>query len=449
MLSGSSKKHTLPWIFPALIGSQIFTVFLTETKFVPFIRTNVGAFELNGAFLIAATLLYFWKHARPVKLHPLIVLLWFWFSIALVSIVQLIGIRLLHGFIYVIVLLFQVFFTAAFYNLLLLRKDYLLYLFRCLAVSVAIVGAWVLLAQIGSPGDENAVGPFDGRSQMGIYMFACFWMLLMYRFWPGVSRWERLGLYPVMVLVLYTIAVSGRQSVFVGALVGAAGLLLSFVALRGWRRFELTGHVIVAGLFVAFVLLNGGKYLGQLDYFRGELLTLGDRVRLATASESDAEVLDNDDEFDLMQRRGAIQAFKENPILGIGWTGFWRSKYSHTGNELHSSAWRFVAELGLIGIVIYVGFLGIVFSRAVRLFLLARGTPYRSSALVLLIGFGSEFVSHYYNRMFTDRPYWLMLVIFIAFEALILSETKALSVAPVASKNKTTPELKPLPAAHG
>jgi hypothetical protein len=55
--------------------------------------------------------------------------------------------------------------------------------------------------------------------------------------------------------------------------------------------------------------------------------------------------------------------------------------------------------------------------------------------------------SHYYNRMFTDRPYWWLLVIILTFEYYLLHQVRAAGADPVLEleqkRDSTTGE--PLP----
>jgi hypothetical protein len=84
--------------------------------------------------------------------------------------------------------------------------------------------------------------------------------------------------------------------------------------------------------------------------------------------------------------------------------------------------------LGVVGVLIYLALVGLNLITALRLFFAARSTPYQLSALVLLAGIVSYETSHYYNRMFTDRPYWWMLVIMLAFEYYLLAQIRAAQV---------------------
>ena len=83
--------------------------------------------------------------------------------------------------------------------------------------------------------------------------------------------------------------------------------------------------------------------------------------------------------FFILQREGVKQAFRNSPILGIGWGGFPKSRYSPTGHEVHSTPLRFLAELGAIGLGLYLAMMGILLGGSYRLFRAMRRTPYSAS----------------------------------------------------------------------
>lgn len=421
-----SQVH-VPRLAMALIAAQAVSTFLSESSFLP-IRTNFGYFELTALLLVVVTVFLLDTYRLPVKWHPLIMTLGVWFLVALISLFELPQDRLAFSsrFFWIsvpqaMVFFLQFVFSLTLYNLLTLEERLLTYLLRCFAISVPVIVLWVLADQIGSGGDAYVSGPFAGRSHMGIYMFGALWILLVYCYWPDIHRWERWAALPGIGLALYAIATSLRQSVYAATIVGLGGLALSFVIARGRERFQISGTLLLLAPVLAFLYFAGGQYIPQLAFFQRELDGLDSR--LEEASET-VETAEGQASFDALQWYGVMRAFQENPILGIGWQGFYRSEYSPLGNEIHSTPLRVLAETGMIGMAVYLLFMAIVFTRALRLFLLARKTPYQLSALVLLIAFVSETVSQWYNRMFTDRAYWMLLVVFLVFEYLLLQKVK-------------------------
>jgi hypothetical protein len=417
-----SAGMKVPGVFLFLLVIQVVSMYWSETDLLPIIRYNIGLFELNAVLISLLMFAYFLKRSIPIHFHPLIIVLGLWFVITLLSLIYARPGTYIISVAAVVITLFQFVFTVVFFNLLFHFRAGLPFILRWITIAAALAALWVLLDQLSDPGNYSAAGPFRGRSHVGIYMMGSFWIILIYRFWPGIKLWEKVLTYPAMALVLYGVAASLRQSVYTAMVVGAVGLTFSFVILSGWERFKITQVMLLLGGFTVALFLMGGQYLASLTLFQREAVGLESRLSMAFATEEDPEF---DESFDAGQRKGALQAFFDHPILGIGWMGFYRSPYSPTGHELHSSTLRFVAELGIFGIAIYISLLYIVFSRSVWLFLLARKTPYQISAFILLAGFAAEAISHYYNRMFTDRPYWFMLVILLAFEAYMKSVVEA------------------------
>jgi hypothetical protein len=434
-------------LLPLLAGAA----FLSETRLVPFLRNNITFFEAGGALFILGTLLNYYKHKLSLKSHPLITIMLIWFLLATVSLIKLPPYRFPRSaFDYILlstsqtsIFLFQFFLTLTVYNFFVRYPAHFTFFLRSFAVALAIVGVWVVVDQYTSPGNFNAVGPFKTRSHMGIYTMGGFWILLIYLFWPKITGWERIATYPIVGLLLYAIAVSMRQSIYTAFLVGIAGLVLSFFFVQGRARlsaFTFAFAIIAAG---ALIFFYGEQYFSQVYYFRREFLGLQSRLEEAAVISDDPTEYPG---FDALQRAGVFRAFRENPILGIGWQGFYHSDYSPTGHEVHSTPFRFLAELGLPGIFSYLVYLGLLFAGALRLFLLARRTPYQLSVLMLLLGLGTSTVSHYYNRMFTDRPYWLLLIIYLVLENMLReqqpapAEGEAEIITTSAAVNKWRPE---------
>jgi hypothetical protein len=140
---------------------------------------------------------------------------------------------------------------------------------------------------------------------------------------------------------------------------------------------------------------------------------IGERIRLATGS---AEEVAEEDNFFLLQRQGVAMAFRDSPVLGIGWGGFPKSRFSPTGHEVHSTPLRFLAELGLVGFALYLSLLGYLLIRSVQLFLAMRASRYGPVYLSLAVALWSLSVSWVYNRHITERTFAILLVVFLAME---------------------------------
>jgi O-antigen ligase len=145
------------------------------------------------------------------------------------------------------------------------------------------------------------------------------------------------------------------------------------------------------------------------------------RLEAATTFTGEGEYSES---FSALQYRGIFRAFRENPVLGIGWGGFFESEYSLTGHEVHSTPLRFLAETGLVGFLLYLCFVFRLLYRSFKLWLASRRTVYQFPALILFIAFCSASLSAYYNRQVTERTFWLLLVIFMGFETLLLRKIR-------------------------
>lgn len=425
----------LPRILYALLALEALSAFLSESRFIPDIRNNIGAFELTAIVLFTATFIYYFKYDLPLRFHPLFAVFFIWLFAAALSLFHYLSPRIDVGVISVLILIFQFGFIVALFNLLTLRHDLVLFVLRAFAIAIVIIGLMVLLDQITSRGSLDAAGPFRNRSGMGIYMMGAFWILLLYRLWPGTKPWEHWLTYPAMALVLYALAASLRQSVYVAMIVGGVGLALALLLASGWGRVKALTAILIGIVFVGLLFTYGGKYLTSLAIFNREFVALTPALGL---SDEDDDTESEKRDFRVAQLRAAFIAMGDHPLLGIGWGAFYGYQYAPTRNEMHSTPLRFVAELGVTGLLLYVAFMSIIMLRAIRLLWYAWRTPYRLVAFVFLVGMISYATSHYYNRMFTDRPYWWFLVIFMASEVVILN---LVTNAQAAAKSTVKPGL--------
>lgn len=419
----------LPRILYALLALEALSAFLSESRFIPDIRNNIGAFELTAVLLFTATFIYYFKYDLPLRFHPLFAVFFIWLFAAALSLYHYLSPRIDVGVISVLILIFQFGFIVALFNLLTLRHDLVLFVLRAFAIAIVIIGLMVLLDQITSRGSLDAAGPFRNRSGMGIYMMGAFWILLLYRLWPGTKPWEHWLTYPAMALVLYALAASLRQSVYVAMIIGGAGLAVALLVSSGWGRLKALTAILIGLVFVGLLFTYGGKYLTSLAIFNREFVALSPALGLTEEDDTEGEKRD----FRVAQLRAALIAMGDHPLLGIGWGAFYGYQYAPTRNEMHSTPLRFIAELGVPGLLLYIAFMSLIMLRAIRLLWYTWRTPYRLVAFVFLVGMVSYATSHYYNRMFTDRPYWWFLVIFMASEVVILNQVRQAQSVPAPS----------------
>jgi O-antigen ligase len=409
-----------------LIALEAFCAYLTATRFFEGTRHNIGAFEVSTALLFCFMILYFLKHDIPIRTHPVIIIIGLMVIAAGISLVMIPPLRLMNGVFATLIMLFMFMTVLTLYNLVSLDERYLVLLLRALVFSAAIASIWGLMEGISSGGYIGATGSYRGRGQMGMISLSSFWIVLTYAFWPKVSKWERLAVYFVLPLVLYCLAVSGRKSVYIAFALGLAGLAVSLLFAYGRGRLMVLGMLLVVGLTLGLLYSVVSDYWTPAAFFKDRAEEARENFLLMTGIQDEAEATAyNEDQFVQLQQQGAVRALAENPILGIGWGGFYRSKYSPTGHEMHSTPFRFLAELGLVGITLYLCLMGRLFGGAFKLWLSSRKTSYQSSAMILCVALCSLSVSYLYNRQVSERTGFLIIVILLGFEALILRKTRS------------------------
>ncbi len=413
MTTAAVRRGRMPAGLGPLIAVLVFTAFLTQVKFVPAIRNNVGPFEIVGALVILVFIVTTRSFER-LEIHPTMRFLGGIVLVAAVSQINLPSTHRLFGVIQVFGLAFLALLVLALHNLAHRYRISPGSLLRLITISILVVGPWILLE--GAQGDLQLAGPFRNRAHMGSYMLTAFWLVLAYSHWPGISKWQRRFAQIAMLMSIYGIAASGRRSVYLSFLVGLAALSASFVVARRGRRFAVLASGVLAIGFLASFYLWGSRLMPQAAFFQERIAMVDDRLRAAVSfDEGDAEA----GSFFSMQRQGVRLAFERHPILGIGWGGFPQSVYSPTGHEVHSTPLRFIAETGILGIGLYTLFLLSVLATVTRQYLTLRPTPYGGASLALMLGVWSLAISYSYNRHLTERTFWLLLVVLLSIEAFV------------------------------
>lgn len=430
-----SEYHTVPQIFRFLLAGLAFSAFLTGTKLLPFLRNNVGIFEILIVVLALALSAHFYRQDLPIRFNWIIGVL---AAIAVVGLVsqfnvpsQRLGFTLVQGLILFSLLLFAV----LTYNLFVLDPQLLVFFLRCLAYAGVAIALWLFVDQIRSGGAIDRAGPFRNRTHAGIYMFSAFWFAVIYLFLPHRSKLDQLLLYPALGFMLYGIAVAGRRSLYIAFIVALVALPLGLVLLRGIARLKSVFAPLVFVLLVSGLYFFGSQYVPQLRFFQARVGMVGARVtQFYTAyTDFDEEEVADSDDFIALQRRGGLQAFSDYPLLGIGYGAFFESEYSPTGHEMHSTPLKFLAETGIVGFFLYLVLMGLLFGTSIKTFLVTRGGPFQISALVLLIMFVSGSVSYIYNRQTTDRTFWILLACIASFPLLLTMqapETESIEESP-------------------
>ncbi len=404
-----SMPRSIHYMLPVLI----FSAFLTDTSFIPGIETHFGPFEIVCGFTFVVLTLHLIRSHLALTRHPLIDLTVLMLILAVLSQVNIPSARWKWSLIDLSILLFFVLFLLLLHQVV--RHYHLTpsVLLRWTTYSILVVGPWILYEGAQTGGSIQAVGPFRNRAHMGNYMLTAFWIALFYRLWPGTPRRDRWAAHAAMLLSLYAVAVSGRRSVYLSLIVGLVGIGLSFLIARRGGKAALVTTALSLLVFLGGFYLYGEKYFPRTSFFRERVAMISDALTgaLGSAEEADAE-----EGFVALQRGGAFLALRQNPLIGIGWGGFYRSPYSPTGHEMHSTPLRFLAELGVLGLALYLMFMSYLLRQSLKLYAKMRHSPYAGTYQVQVLALWSLSVSYLYNRHLSERTFWLLLVVFLALE---------------------------------
>lgn len=400
---------SLPIHLRVLLAATVFSAFLTQTSFVPeALKHNVGVFELTGGALIVLGVLRLdLGHLR--EMHPVTRTTGLILIAAALSQINIPGGRGLAGMLNVAILIFLFLFLLVGHALLVQFQVSPGVLLRMVVYAVLLLGPWIVIQTTAAPDNLDLSGPFRNRAHMASYMLTCFWLTLAYAQWPRLPRFERIAAYLAMATSLYALAIAGRRSVYLSLFIGLALLATGILATRGRRvSFAAAGAFAVAVLVALYAF--GEPYLPRLAFFRSRVALIDDRLEQAIGTSVDQAV---ETSFFQLQLQGVRMAVTDHPLLGIGWGGFAKSPYSPTGHEVHSTPLRFIAELGLVGILLYTLLTWQLLAASARTFRSLRPTPLSASSFTLFAGLTSLVVSYLYNRHVTERTFWLLLLVIL------------------------------------
>jgi hypothetical protein len=134
--------------------------------------------------------------------------------------------------------------------------------------------------------------------------------------------------------------------------------------------------------------------------------------------------------FDLIQ--DAYDAFTSHPLLGGGIGSFRHSE----GEIAHNTAMWFLADFGIVGLIVLLGFMGWFFVTAWRCY---RSAParYQPLALALLLAHTAMFGLAMGIEAFYQRQWWVVLA--------LIASTHRLIASPLASQTAPPPKPSTLP----
>lgn len=407
-----TRPAALPLSLHWLLGALVFSAFLSGVKLVPGIGTNIGPFEILAG-LITAFFLLDPRNRTQLRLpvvSKILLATTIWAALSQL-VVRPENIR--TGFIQTMILVSLFLVVTVLYNIARRYRTPPTRLLTLITLAVLIVGPWVVYSGVSSGGNIQASGPFRNRAHVATYMLTAFWLVVIFLLLPAVRKRMRLAGYLAAASSLYAVAVSGRRSVYLSLFLGLVAMSAALVLAHRGKRLRMFVTAAFAVAFIGLFYTYGARLFPQADFFQHRLGSVGSRLRAFVAPSQAPEAESN---FYLLQREGVRQAFFDNPLIGVGWGGFVNSVYSPTGHEVHSTPLRFLAEMGIVGLLLYLSLIGHLLFDSVRLFFQMRRTPYGGSYLALAVATWSLSVSYVYNRHITERTFWLFLGVFLTMQ---------------------------------
>ncbi len=190
---------------------------------------------------------------------------------------------------------------------------------------------------------DRARGPMLEAAGFGLALFECAVVaVLASRTWTG--RAARYFAWAVAAACLMGTLFTLTRGVWIGV---GAGVLVVCVISKEWRR-RLLPPVIAAGVVLVVVLSVSSSLSGQVSERSGDQRPVWDRLNLADAG---------------------LRAIENNPTFGIGWrnfagggTDYYRLlpdiPQTDTALDIHNVLISVAAELGLVGVILWMGIVG-------------------------------------------------------------------------------------------
>jgi O-antigen ligase len=413
-----------PLWMQVLLAGLAAAAFMTGTKLLPTAH-NFGPFEVITSLLLLTSGGYALRRGIRPRANLISALAAALLLVSALSLLKVRELALWQALLELAVFAFLVAVLFILYNTGLTFLGEFPRFLRAVSWAGVMAGAWVVLSSARAGWSIMAMGPFRNRAHMGIYLLTVFWIILLAVTWPGQAPYQRLVLALSLPLVLYGIASSGRRSVYLSLFVGMVVLAVVLWAAGRRRKWVVAGVLIVSASFLGTLLEIGENVPEQMGFYRLRVAEVIPHLRVALGREVEGE--DSANTFFLQQRSGTIQAFLDNPVLGIGFGAYVGSPYPGSMFELHSTPLRFLAETGMVGIATYVAFMAALLLGSVRVARRAWDTPFREFALVFAVAWWSLAISYGYNRHTTERTFWLLLAMFLVFDAYLARWVQARS----------------------
>lgn len=197
---------------------------------------------------------------------------------------------------------------------------------------------------------DRARGPMLESAGFGLALFECsVAAVVAVRVWK--NRWARVGAGVVAATCLLGTLFTLTRSVWIGV---GLGIIAVMISSREWRRRLLPAVAVGAVVLVGLLTLSSS--IGtQVDARSGDQSPIWDRLNLTDA---------------------AFRAVEEHPLFGIGWRRFRADGDEYlrqlpeipqqgAGLDIHNAVLSHAAELGLIGVALWLAVVIMTIGRAI------------------------------------------------------------------------------------
>lgn len=244
--------------------------------------------------------------------------------------------------------------------------------------------------QVGGDNADIAVGTFRNTGQAGTYVYIAFLTAVSSLYAELRSRDQRSVWLPFFAVASILLAgyalITGKVAASIGLLISCASLLIIGAAKRNVKTIILLSVVFsVTGFVFVSVIQDRTSLMDFLVYKWSNRIDPGG-FRSGT--------------FMYENFLGALEAFKNNMLLGSGFGGFIGAQR----HEVHSTYLKMLGETGLLGLGLYLWFMfGLL--RTMRRS--SEGEGYYSTYLLALLAvmFGA-IVSWSYTYHMRKREFW-------------------------------------------
>lgn len=254
---------------------------------------------------------------------------------------------------------------------------------------------------------------FLGPNEFGVFYTVYTFLLLGISYFIEDKRFKYFILL-VCACNFYPIIFSYSRAAYISTIIG-----FLFLGLLKDRKF--LGLLVVLVLFYSFILPT--SVVERIN------MTFLDQAKVEEQREQSSAIDVGGVELDTVGRKElwgkAERYFKEEPLFGIGFDTFRHRE----GMITHSMFMKILAEQGLIGIIIFIIFTGMVLRQSYKLFKYSKskigqgiGLGFLLCEIVHLAGNSTGDQSLYYNLM---AIYWLFLGIVASFNALYVAKPSA------------------------